>query len=383
MKTYILNKRVLFLLILVTHAIFVSGQKNSTLKAQTDKIIMLDGEVKEGKILAIDENIVRFLHKGETSEYALKKESINEIQFSSGRKEIVNHSTKDLELLYLSTAKDRKGKIAVLPFNYITNDNTIDAEGMTLKLQSNCYNSLKENTIRIQIQDPITTNTMLNKAGITPSKLLSKTPKEIALLLSVEYVVYGVANVSNVGTSTAASDWTTYQEDKVKETGSRPVVVKPEIQYGYVNPYALPQGSYQFSYDSDRDKVTETITNDFGHVKTQTRYENGEIVDARVASIPQYGSYYYSDNNYYTHNGRKSVREKKEEKTKSSGSAFSSNNSTITTDYNTEIDLNFFNDQGINIYSKARTSFGSSIDSYLSTLKYLIKRCPFGTKAGR
>lgn len=382
MRKFVKKMKMLFILFCIGNTMFVFGQEKKNAKPAIDKIIMLDGTIKEGKVLLFDENTIRFSYFGETSEYVLNKELINEIKFSSGRTEKINHSESDIELLYLSTSKQRNGKLAVLPFNYITNDTSIDINAMSLKLQNNCYNSLRENTMGVVVQDPITTNSILVKAGVNPSTLFTKTPKEIALILTVQYVVYGVANVSNVGTSTSGSDMSTYHENKVKNTGSKPVVTR-EIPYEYGYPYVsnIPQGSYQFSYDSENNKLTEKVTNDFGNVKTHTHFENGELIDARVTAVsePWYGSNYYYDDNYYRRN-RKSVREEKHEKTQYSGTSFSSNNSTTKVDYSTEIDLNFYNDQGISLYSKSRRSFGSSIDSYVATLKYLIKRCPFGTK---
>jgi hypothetical protein len=40
-----------------------------------------------------------------------------------------------------------------------------------------------------------------------------------------------------------------------------------------------------------------------------------------------------------------------------------------------------YNDQGTSLYSESRKAFGSGIDAYTASLNYLIKRCPFGSKA--
>ncbi|MCE6991816.1 histidine kinase [Dyadobacter sp. CY323] len=63
-----------------------------------------------------------------------------------------------------------------------------------------------------------------------------------------------------------------------------------------------------------------------------------------------------------------------------SGTAITSNNATTTTNYATKVSLDIYTDQGSTYYNKSRSSFGSQIDSYVSTLDYLIKRTPFGSK---
>ena len=47
---------------------------------------------------------------------------------------------------------------------------------------------------------------------------------------------------------------------------------------------------------------------------------------------------------------------------------------------NVKLDLKIFNDKGENIYAESRHPFGLGIDAYHSGLKYMIKRCPFGSK---
>lgn len=274
-------KRILFFIVLFSNVITALAQ---------DKITMLNGEKREGKVLAVKDDAVKFVYKGETLEYEFKKSEISTIEFASGRKEVVNAPSA---VAASSNPAARKGKVAVLPFEFITNDGSLDATAMSHQLQTETYNSVRENTTLNQVQDPITTNSLLAKAGLNGSNLMTKTPVEMAELLGVEHVLYGIANVTIQGSST---------------------------------------------------------------------YGSG------VSSI----------------NG-KSTEKKQDDtkKTKSSGTVFSSNNATVQTNYDTKIDLNLYNDQGTNEYSQSRNSFGNGFDAYRATINYLIKRCPFGTKAKR
>lgn len=255
-----------------------------------DKVTMLNGEKREGKVVSVKDDAVKFVYKGETLEYEFKKAEINKIEFASGRTEVINASAP-ASAIPTSTSAERKGKIAVLPFEFITNDGSIDVASISQQLQTETYNSIRENTSLREAQDPITTNSLLAKAGLTRATIATKTPQEMAVLLGVENVVYGIANVTTKGSSTYGSGISTV---------------------------------------------------------------NGKATDKNE--------------------GRK-------ETTKVSGTVYNSNSASTTVQYDTKIDLNFYTDQGKNIYSESRKAFGSGFDAHSATVNYLIKRCPFGSKA--
>ena len=257
-----------------------------------DKVTMNNGEKREGKVVSVKDDAIKFIYKGETLEYEFKKSDINKIEFASGRTEVVN-ATAPVSEMPTSTAAERKRKIAVLPFDFITNDASIDVTSISQQLQTETYNSIRENTSLKNVQDPITTNSLLAKAGLTRANITTKTPQEMAVLLGVENVVYGIANVTTKGSSTYGSGISTVDG-----------------------------------------KATEK-------------------------------------------------KDRSKETTKVSGTVFNSNSSSTTVEYDTKIDLNFYTDQGKNIYSESRKAFGSGFDAHSATVNYLIKRCPFGSKAKR
>lgn len=255
-----------------------------------DEVTMLNGEKREGKVVAVTDASVKFIYKGEILEYEFKKADIHQIAFESGRIEMI-HAVDVSRIEPAAAAADSKGKLAVLPFEFISNESSITKDAMAQQLQKDAYHALKENTRALTFQDPLTTNNILARNGLLPDQLTSKTPQELAVLLGVEFVVYGTAAITTKGAST---------------------------------------------------------------------YGNGTAV--------------YSDK----------ATEKKEgtkETTKATGSVYSSNSTTTLTNYDTTIDLNFYNDQGMSIYSQSRKAMGTESDAYHATISYLIKRCPFGTKA--
>ncbi len=176
-------------------------------QGQNDVIYMLDGKQMEGKVTSMGSSTIKFTYKGEALEYELSKDDINKITFTSGRTEIIHDAAAAAKTT--STAEERKDKIAVLPFDYITNDGTVMAESMRDVVQSACYKSIKENTGSLNLQDPATTNALLAKNSISFDNIKTFTPKEIAEILAVEYVVYGTANVQNKGAFTYGSGVTT------------------------------------------------------------------------------------------------------------------------------------------------------------------------------
>jgi hypothetical protein len=284
MKNHIL-KNIIFFAILFCTVISASAQD------KVDTVVMLNGEKREGKVVSVKDDAIKFVYKGEGLEYEFKKSDINVIVFASGRTEVINKGTNSEVASSTVTSTGRKGKIAILPFEFISNNSSLNVNAMAEQLQSDSYLSIKENTNGLELQDPITTNSILAKSNISYANLKSISPKEMAALLGVENVVYGIANVTNKGTSSYGSGVTSYND---KET------------------------------------------------------QNKE--------------------------GRKAT-------TKSSGSAYNSNNATTMINYETKINLNIFNDKGANLYSESRNSFGTGFDAYHATINYLIKRCPFGSKA--
>jgi TolB-like protein len=201
----------------------LSGMMTQSLaQSKTDAVIMLDGERKEGKVIGIGVNSVKFKYTGEELEYELQKKDIRTIQFATGRVEVINEtpqraaSQASPPSRSASNPADRKNKIAVLPFQFITNEPGIQSDQMSKQLQANSAGSLRKNTSNIIVQDPLTTNRLLAKNNIDMSDPAAVDPQELALVLGVEYVVFGSVEVINKGTISTGSGSTVYK-DKEKQ----------------------------------------------------------------------------------------------------------------------------------------------------------------------
>lgn len=186
---------------------------NSSYAQQTnfDVVLKLNGEEHVGTVTEMDDNLVKFVHQSETLSYTFKKADIMKITFASGRIEIINETpeVKEGNAKPGSGLESHHNKIAILPFSYIMNKQSAGEE-MGYKVQTECYSFLNNHVGELTIQDPITTNALMIKAGINQENIRGYTMGEICNILGVEFLVNGsitqnATYVSNYsGTSTNA-----------------------------------------------------------------------------------------------------------------------------------------------------------------------------------
>lgn len=189
---------------------------------KSDVVFLKSGEKKEGKVTGITETHVKFRYTGEEFDYEIPKTDLSKIQFSSGREEVFGGGEAPAATSAMPTANasvDAHNKIAVLPFQFISNDPGMDTNSLSNLAQNTTANSIRQEYGALTLQDPMTTNAMLAKNNIDHSNISSMTPGEIADLLGVEFVVFGTINLTNKGASTYGTAGTTYKErDKTDYT---------------------------------------------------------------------------------------------------------------------------------------------------------------------
>src|SRR5690349_14865088 len=150
-------------------------------QATGDIVIMLNGEKKEGKVVAVSQTTIKFKYKGEDLEYEFNKSDIDRIQFASGRMEVfkgqqAGSATAGAPVVPATPAADRKGKIAVVPFDLNTNDPGIGPEKMSQQIQADCIAAIKKYTHGLTVVDLQSVNAMLAQHNVTPNKLGSVPP---------------------------------------------------------------------------------------------------------------------------------------------------------------------------------------------------------------
>ena len=255
--------------------------------AQEDVVHMLNGDEKKGKVTAVNSDAISFVYSGEELVYEVKKEEIHKIDFASGRTEIYNQiENNSSKSMASSTTAERKNKIAVLPFKIVSNNSALTNEGMMEEVQNTTASSIRNDTNQLILQDPAETNAILYENNIGEAEVSKMRPENIAVLLGLEFVVLGAANIDYTGTNTYGSSNTTYKDKENKDRNSK----------------------------------------------------------------------------------------------KSSGKESTFSSSSSTDNYSTTITLKIFNDQGQSLYNVDRTGIGTNLNKYETTISYLIKRSPWGSK---
>lgn len=103
--------------------------------------------------------------------------------------------------------KTSENKVAVLPIIFIADGNTDRVDEMRYRLQNIAYLYLKTEAMELKFQSPAETNALLLKHGVTESNFREFTPKELAGILQVEYVLTGMVTQEITGeTSTSTSN---------------------------------------------------------------------------------------------------------------------------------------------------------------------------------
>lgn len=87
-----------------------------------------------------------------------------------------------------------ENKVAILPMTYVSEGNDNKLEQMRYSLQSIAHRYLQQDAFELKFQDPAETNALLLKNGIRESNFREFTPKELAEILQVEYVLIGVVS---------------------------------------------------------------------------------------------------------------------------------------------------------------------------------------------
>jgi hypothetical protein len=197
-------------------------------KVKGDKIILLNGQVKEGQITAIRDEDVWFMHRGESVNSKFKKSNIYKLEFGSGRTELLNEPiTRPAEMM----ANYREKTVAVLPIFYIGEGTGNRTDGTKYKLQQEVYGYLRKEARELKLQDPYETNALLLKNGVEEDTFCKYTSAELARMLGVEYIITG--NITQEQDNSSTFSNTGSNENTKVETGkNRQIDIKDEGQSG-------------------------------------------------------------------------------------------------------------------------------------------------------
>jgi len=196
MKT-ILNILLLFSLI---NSSYAQTETATTKPPKVDRIIMTNGEIREGKVTAISESSIDFVFSGESLVYHIQTKNIGKIEFSSGRIQQFNpiKSEKKSENSMIKHAN----QVAILPFIYVKNGTQQKNDIMEQNAQKEMYKVLVDHAGPMVIQDPTKTIELLNKANINTFSI-----PELANILGVEYLIFNVLTINMKGTTSYSTEY--------------------------------------------------------------------------------------------------------------------------------------------------------------------------------
>lgn len=176
-----------------------------------DQVLMLNGDEKIGTVTAVCDNDITFRYKGETLDYKFKKSDIFRIKYASGRTELfstVNQGAGE-DTTKVTTEKNptvTPNSVAIIPFRFVSSNLTgNNTEEMGMQVQNDYYEYAKEGGGTYTYQDPMTTNAILRKKGISAETIRSYEADELCAILGVQYVVLGTLERNKTGSSTTAN----------------------------------------------------------------------------------------------------------------------------------------------------------------------------------
>ncbi|RYZ98505.1 MAG: hypothetical protein EOP47_19205 [Sphingobacteriaceae bacterium] len=167
-----------------------------------DVITKTDGTTMTGKVLAMGDMDITFIYKGESLNYTVKKIDVQKITFASGREEMINAPAQKTSIP--AANPDSKGKVAILPFGLIVNDQR-GSDDKAYTIQQECYTAMTKKAGTLQYVDPITTNAILIKNNVTEQTIRGYTMIELCNLLGVQYVVQGIVTITPTSQNTSSS----------------------------------------------------------------------------------------------------------------------------------------------------------------------------------
>lgn len=186
-------------------------------KTQFDRVIFMNGQLKEGKITEIGSTEVKFQFRNETLVYSFRKADIHRIEFASGRVETITEKATPESIALKKQAAENK--VAVLPMPFIGDRNSTSLEEMKFRLQEMAIEYFQKQAHELVFLEPSVINSILRKNNISEERIKDYNPTELAEILGVEYLIIGNVTQLNGNTTTLTNNSST-AERKIKGGGN-------------------------------------------------------------------------------------------------------------------------------------------------------------------
>jgi len=201
---------------------FFSLQVQAQQKDKTDLVVKTNGAELRGTVKEMQDDVIRFVYKGESLVYTIKKEEIAKIIFSSGRTEVFSKPAADpAPVQPMLPVQDHHNRIGILPFSFVMDGQPSNRE-LGQKVQNECFSMLSSHAGPYTVADINTSNALLLKAGVSPENIAGYTMDELCNILSVEYIVSGaiIMNRTSQTNYSSGSENTDYKNKNNSKSSS-------------------------------------------------------------------------------------------------------------------------------------------------------------------
>lgn len=251
------------------------------------------------------------------------------------------------DIVVMMDGKERKGKVTAIDDNEITF--TFTGETLEYKIKRSKVNKIIFASGRTQFISEKTMQQSTPETSQNTSNLTVRKGKMAVLPFKI------ITNMTSVDKEAVARQIQTDCSNTIKKDAPMINVVDPRI-------------------------VNATLAkNNISVDQLQVMLPNELALLLGVEHIV-FGSYDIENTGTRTSGSTVTSYKSKKERKKRKGTTISSGNSSTSDTYDSKITMDIYNDKGSNIYSVSRKPFMSGLDKYHSTIKYLIKRAPFGSK---
>ncbi|TDO25373.1 hypothetical protein [Sediminibacterium goheungense] len=253
-------KKIIGTLLFFLFFLSVIAQTNNN----SDVVLKINGDEMVGKVTEINDADIKFVYKGETLVYTIKKADILKITYASGRIEFINKPALPSQTanttpgnanpkpVVVSGLGDHHNKVAILPFSYLI-DKQDAGEQMTYAVQNEAFSFLSKHAGMLELQSTNTTNALLIKAGVNSGNIRGFTMGEICDVLGVEFVLQGSIRQDKTSASNISSGSSTV---KLNNNNNKNVI-------GSINGRSSYSG-YSTSVQNYSTSVTMSVFNDKG-----------------------------------------------------------------------------------------------------------------------
>ncbi|MGG6232174.1 hypothetical protein [Tenacibaculum sp. SDUM215027] len=251
------------------------------------------------------------------------------------------------DIVVMMDGKERKGKVTAIDDNEITF--TFTGETLEYKIKRSKVNKIIFASGRTQF---ISEKTMQQSAPETSQNISNLTVRKGKMAVLPFKII---TNMTSIDKEAVGRQIQTDCSNTIKEDAPMIDVVDPRI-------------------------VNATLAkNNISVDQLQVMLPNELALLLGVEHVV-FGSYDIENTGTRTSGSTVTSYKSKKERKKRKGTTISSGNSSTSDTYDSKITMDIYNDKGSNIYSVSRKPFMSGLDKYHSTIKYLIKRAPFGSK---